>query len=159
MGFAYSATGMRAWNDPASLLPGEVYFAAAPTLAELQAAFPGYGTATLAEQAAVALSGTLSIALSGTLTLAATAFPIDAVTQQKLGAVVTTLVATGSFPGGGASYPMKDTAGTWHSLTATQYKAVAGAIAAYVAALVLIVDGNPTGATALPAASVALVVA
>jgi len=105
---------------------------------------------TLAQQAAAASVAGLSIALSGTMTLAATLFPTDPATQQKLGSVVTTLLATGAFPGGAVSYPMKDNGGTWHTLTASQYKTVAGAIAAYVAGCDLIAAGNPLGATALP---------
>ncbi|MHB8564415.1 MAG: hypothetical protein ACYDDA_10830, partial [Acidiferrobacteraceae bacterium] len=62
------------------------------------------------------------------------------------------------FPGGVASYPMRDAGGAWHMLTASQYKAVAGAIATYVAACDLIADGNPLGAVALPANSITLTV-
>lgn len=114
--------------------------------------------ATLSTSAAAALSAGLAITLSGTLTLAATVFPTDSVTTGKIGAVATTLNTTGEFPGGTTSYPMKDAAGVWHSFTVSQYKAVAAAIAGYVAALDLIIDGNPLGATELPAASVALTV-
>ena len=113
---------------------------------------------TLAQQAFVASGAGLTITLAGTLTLAATLFPSDQDTQIKLGAVITTVTATGAFPGGGTSYPMKDAAGTWHTFTVSQYEIVAGAIATYVAALDLIADGNPANATALPAASVSLTV-
>jgi len=109
---------------------------------------------TLAQQAMMAIDAGLTVTLSGSITLAATLFPTDAATQGKLAAVVTTINATGAFPGGGTSYPMKDAAGAWHTFNLVQYKAVAGAIGAYVAALDLIIDGNPTGAAALPAASV-----
>ncbi len=113
---------------------------------------------TLAQQAAAAIGAGITLTLSGTVTLAATLFPTDPATQAKLAAVVTTVTASGAFPGGASSYPMKDAAGTWHSFTSAQYVKVAGAIAAYVAALDLIIDGNPLGATALPAASVAVAV-
>ena len=113
---------------------------------------------TLAQQAANAAVAGLTIALSGTVTLAATMFPTDPVTQTKLGAVVTTLLATGAFPGGSASYPMLDAAGAWHTFTAAQYKTVAGAIASYVAACDLIAAGNPLGAAELPANAVSLTV-
>lgn len=106
---------------------------------------------TLAQQAAAAIGAGLTLTLSGSLTLPATLFPTDPVTTAKIGAVVTALLATGAFPGGATSYPMKDATGAWHTFTAAQYKAVAGALAAYVAALDLIADGNPMGATALPA--------
>ena len=160
MGFAYSNNGMtfRAWNSPSGLLPGEVYFAGPPDALQLGAAFPAYGTIPLAQQAAAALAAGLSIALSGSLTLAATTFPTDPTTTGKIAAVVTTLLATGAFPGGATSYPMKDVAGTWHSFTAGQYTKVAGALAAYVAALDLIQDGNPLDAAALPPAAISLAV-
>jgi hypothetical protein len=111
---------------------------------------------TLAQQALTAISAGLSISLSGSITLAATSFPTDPTTQVKLGAVVTAVMATGAFPGGGTTYPMKDLTGTWHTFTVGQYTAVAGAIATYVAALDMIADGNPMGATSLPVANVAL---
>jgi len=113
---------------------------------------------TLAQQAAMAAGAGLSVALTGSMTLAATVFPTDRMTQTKLGAVVTTINAAAAFPGGATSYPMKDAAGGWHTFNTAQYKAVAGAITAYVAACDLIADGNPLAATALPAASITLAV-
>ena len=108
---------------------------------------------TLTQQAATAINVGLMLTLSGSLTLSATLFPTDPATTGKIGAVVTTLLATGAFPGGATSYPMKDATGSWHTFTAAQYPKVAGALAAYVAALDLIADGNPLGATTLPPAS------
>jgi len=119
---------------------------------------PAPTTPTLAQQAAAAINAGLTLTLSGSLTLAATLFPTDPTTTGKIGAVVTTLLATGAFPGGTTSYPMKDSAGIWHTFTAMQYLKVAGAFAAYVAALDLIADGNPFAATELPPASVTIVV-
>ena len=113
---------------------------------------------TLAQQAQDAIQAGLTITLSGSLTLAATRFPTDASTQSKLNAIATVLATTGAFPDGSTSYPMKDSADSWHVFTVAQYKAVAGAIASYVAALYLIADGNPLSATALPTASVSLTV-
>ena len=113
---------------------------------------------TLAQQAATAMAAGLTISLSGSVTLAATLFPTDAVTQGKLAAVAAGLGATGQFPGGDTTFPMKDSAGAWHTFTQAQYKAVAAAILSYVAGLQLILDGNPLGVTALPPASVALAV-
>jgi hypothetical protein len=113
---------------------------------------------TLAQQAGAAISAGVTVTLSGSVTLAATLFPTDAATQSKLGAVITTLIATSAFPGGAATYPMRDSAGTWHTFTPGQYTKVAGAIAAYVAALFLIVDGNPMSAVALPSSAISLTV-
>jgi hypothetical protein len=112
----------------------------------------------LAEQAGAAISAGCTIALSGSITLAATLFPTDPLTQGKISAVVTTIDTTGTFPGGATTYPMKDAAGTWHTFSVAQYKAVAGAIAAYVAALDLIADGNPLAASSLPADAISLAV-
>jgi len=119
---------------------------------------PSPPSPTLAQQARGAAIGGLIVALSGSVALAATLFPTDRVTQQKLSAVVTTIAATGTFPGGATSYPLKDADGGWHTLTIDQYKVVAGAIAAYVAACDLIADGNPLSATELPASIVSLTV-
>lgn len=115
-------------------------------------------SASLALQATEAMAAGLTITLSGSVTLAATVFPVDPATTVKIGAVVTTILARGAFPGGGTTYPLKDASGAWHTFTIAQYEAVAGAIAAYVAALDLIIDGNPNGATSLPSASVSLTV-
>ncbi len=116
-----------------------------------------YAAPTLTQQAAVAINAGLTLTLSGSLTLAATLFPTDATTQGKL-ADMAAMAARGVLPLGATTYPMKDAAGTWHQFNAAQYQAVAAAIAAYAAAIILIADGNPFGATALPSASVSLTV-
>ena len=113
---------------------------------------------TLAQEATAAIMAGLTIALSGTMTLTDTVFPTDPTTQAKLNAVSTVVLKTGAFPGGTTSYPMKDAAGIWHIFTISQYEAVATAIAAYVAPLDLIIDGNPLNATALPSNHVSLTV-
>ena len=114
-------------------------------------------TLTLAQQAANAATGGLTITLSGTMTLAETLFPTDARTQKAIESM-NAMARAGVLPLGSTTYPMIDAIGTWHHFTASQYQAVAGAIAAYVAACDLIAAGNPLGVTALPAASVSLVV-
>lgn len=113
---------------------------------------------TLAQQAAAAATAGLTITLSGSITLAATLFPTDATTQRKLSNVAAVIGATGGFPGGVTTLPIKDASGAWHVLDLAQWKAVAGVIASYVAGLDLIADGNPLGATDLPSSSVALTV-
>ena len=118
---------------------------------------PAMPTPTLAQQAAAAIGAGLTLTLSGSLTLAATLFPTDAVTAAKL-ADMAAMAARGVLPLGATTYPMKDAAGTWHQFNAAQYQAVAAAIAAYAAAIILIADGNPFGATALPSASVSITV-
>lgn len=113
---------------------------------------------TLAERAAGALGEGLTITLSGSVTLAATVFPVDPTTMIKIGQVVTAINATGAFPGGAETYPIKDASGVWHSFTVAQYKAVAAAIAGFVGQLDLIIDGNPLGATELPSSAATLAV-
>ncbi|WP_428492173.1 hypothetical protein [Rhodopila sp.] len=134
------------------------FFATLPASAQAALTPPTQPIVLLPQQAAAAMAAGITLTLSGSITLASTVFPTDPATQTKIGGVVTTLVASGSFPGGVSSYPMKDANGTWHSFNASQYKVVAGAIASYAATLDLIIDGNPLQATSLPAASVTLTV-
>ena len=122
------------------------------------AAPPAPPAPTLAQQAAAAIAAGLTITISGTMTLAATLFPTDPTTTAKIIAVVTAINTDGTFPGGATTFPMKDSAGTWHIFTASQYKSVASALAAYVATLNLIIDGNPLDATSLPANAITLTV-
>jgi hypothetical protein len=117
-----------------------------------------HGGLSLPQQAQAALAGGLQITLSGSMALAATVFPTDTASQQKISDVVTTINATGGFPNGAAEFPMKDANGIWHDFTVSQYKTVAAALSGFVATLDLIADGNPLGATALPATSVTLTV-
>ena len=124
---------------------------------KLVAYTPPPPTLTLAQQAANAAISGLTITLSGTMTLAATLFPTDASTQKAIESM-NAMARAGVLPLGSTTYPMIDAAGTWHHFTASQYQAVAGAIAAYVAACDLIAAGNPMDAKALPAASVSLTV-
>ena len=168
--FKDSATGKIWAFDPDVLVTdaGGVYSFTAPhgvalavpaTLQPFTGAWPPPAPApTLGQEAAAAMRAGLTLTISGTITLPATVFPTDPTATAKIGAVVTTLLATGAFPGGATSYPMKDAAGAWHTFTVAQYPKVAGAIAAYVAALDLIADGNPMNATALPPASATLTV-
>ena len=112
---------------------------------------------TLAQQAANAAVGGLTITLSGTMMLAATLFPTDTKTQKAIESM-NAMARAGVLPLGSTTYPMIDAAGTWHHFTASQYQAVAGAIAAYVAACDLIAAGNPMNATALPSSTISLTV-
>ena len=111
---------------------------------------------TLAQLAALAMGAGLTLSLSGSIVLGATNFPIDGDTQAKIAAVITTINTTGTFPGGASSYPMKDSAGAWHTFSVEQYKAVAAAISNYVAVLYLIIDGNPFEVSALPSNAVSV---
>ena len=125
--------------------------------AQLVAYTPPAPALTLAQQAANAAIGGLTIALSGTMTLASTLFPTDTKTQKAVESM-NAMARAGVLPLGSTTYPMIDASEKWHHFTAAQYQAVAGAIAAYVAACDLIAAGNPLGAADLPAATISLVV-
>ena len=112
---------------------------------------------TLTQQAANAAVSGLTITLSGTMTLAAMLFPTDRRTQKAVESM-NAMARDGVLPLGSTTYPMIDAAGTWHHFTAAQYQAIAGAIAAYVAACDLIAAGNPMNATALPSSTISLTV-
>lgn len=118
---------------------------------------PAAPAPTLAQQAALASVSGLTITLTGSVTLAATLFPTDPTTQSKI-AAMNAMALTGALPTGFTTYDMRDASGGWHHFTAAQYQAVAPAIAAYVAVLSLIVDGNPNAPTTLPASSVTITV-
>ena len=91
------------------------------------------------------------------MTLAATLFPTDTKTQKAIESM-NAMARAGVLPLGSTTYPMIDASGTWHHFTAAQYQAIAGAIAAYVAACDLIAAGNPMNATALPSSTISLTV-
>lgn len=147
------------WVDVTAVSPApQVGWTATETNGVWSFAAPVVPAPTLAQQAGAALYAGMTLTLSGSLTLAATVFPCDPLTQAKIAGVATTINTTGGFPGGVSTYPMKDMAGAWHVFTLSQYKAVAGTIAAYASQLDVIVDGNPLGATVLPAASQSLTV-
>lgn len=112
---------------------------------------------TFMQTAQIALAAGLTVTTSGSIALDAVVFPVDPSTQIKLAAIITTISATGGFPGGLTAYPMKDAAGAWHSFTIGQYTAVASAIAAYASGLELIIDGNPLNAVVLPTPHVSLI--
>jgi hypothetical protein len=113
---------------------------------------------SISQAAVIASSAGLTISISGAINLDPTLFPIDPQTQSRLNAVVTAVAATGMFPGGTLTYPMLDSAGSWHLFTISQYLQVASAIASHVSTLYLIADGNPFGATTLPTPVAAVVV-
>lgn len=148
-------TRIASWSDLNDVLAQQAPSAWLLAAATLQ----GSGGLTLAQGATLALALGLTISLSGTMTLPPTVFPLDPDTQTKLNSVIATINATGGFPGGASSFPMKDATGAWHTFNSVaQYKAVAAALSGYAAPLYLIMDGNPLNATALPPSSVSLTV-
>lgn len=109
---------------------------------------------SLIHHAVTAAGAGLTVTIKGLP--ASTKFPTNATALQRMAAVMFIVNATGRFSAGFTTWPMKDRAGQWHSLTVDQYKAIATAITSYVAACQLIADGNPLGATELPDAEVDL---
>ena len=107
---------------------------------------------TLAQQAAAASFAGLTIDLNGTVAL----FPTDAATQGYINAEVTSILLNSTFADGTASVEWPDATGTLHNLSVPQFKAVAGAIGAYVAACRKCVIGS-AGAV-LPPSSITITV-
>jgi|SRR5579871_3746199 len=103
----------------------------------------------LAAQAASMLAAGLAITSTGTPALSAT-YPTDPATQQKMLSVQVVLTATGAFPGDAQTWQIKDAGGSWHTVTPAQYLAIGSALAAFVAQLDLVIEGQ---LTTLPAAS------
>lgn len=81
---------------------------------------------------------------SASAVVATATWPTDPTTQSHLAKLGTVLDVTGAFPGGAATWPMKDLSGAVHNLTVTQFKAVGAAISAYVGQADLIADGLST---------------
>lgn len=96
---------------------------------------------SLARQAQNRMAAGLTIVSAGTPALSAT-YPCDTVTQAKFVGVRLVLEATGAFPGGAVTWPVKDAAGKWRQTTPAQFTALALAVAGYVALLYLVIDGQ-----------------
>ena len=115
-GFAYSNNGLawRAWDDPNNLQAGGVYFAAAPTTAQLQAAFPGYDAAVAAQQAqatyAAAMAAGLTINSTGTPAVNGT-YALDQAQQEVITEVTDYIAKNNAFPGGLATVMLRTAAG------------------------------------------------
>ena len=104
---------------------------------------------TLAQQAQAAIGAGLAITSTGTPALSAT-YPVDAASQDHMVAEMTALLAVGTFADGTASVVWPDITGAPHTFNAAEFKALALAAGAYVAALFKVINGT---LTALPAAS------
>jgi len=158
MGYAYSNNGasFRAWNDPANLLPGEVYFAAPPTAAQLAAAFPAYGSVTPAQEAAAFLNtGTCAIA-SASMPAVNGTYAIDPASRATMGEVALGIQAGDGLPGGGASFIYDDALGA-HTFAAvgtiaaaTQFQAVAVGIRNAIYAATQAIQNRTTVVPAQP---------
>lgn len=154
LGIADCFHGGLVWAGVDGVSPApEVGWEASQTGGVWHFAAPAAPVLTLAEQAVARLAEGLSIASTGTPALSAV-YPADAAAQQKLLSIQTVLAGTGSFPGGAATWPLKDRSGAWHVVNVAQFTAIATAIAAFVAPIDLILDGR--AGVALPAASASI---
>jgi len=105
--------------------------------------------ATPAELAIAALNAGLAITSTGTPALDAT-YAVDPASQFKITAIVASIGASGSLPGGGSTITYPDITGTMHTFTSLHFVSLAVAVRDYVYAL-LVIQTNNSGA--LPAAS------
>jgi hypothetical protein len=106
--------------------------------------------ASLADLARAAATAGLIVTWSGR-TAEPVKFATDHQAMGHLTATAAVIATTGKLPGGAKTYPARSVDGRWNLLDVDEYRAVAVAAASYVSALGLIADGNPLGATDLPA--------
>ena len=159
-GFAYSGNGLsfRAWDDPNNLQAGEVYFAEPPTMAQLQAAFPGYNAAVAAQQAqatyAAAMAAGLTIASTGTPAVNGT-YALDAEQQQVVTELAAYIEKNNAFPGGLASVNLRTASGGEIAIpTITLWFAISTAIADFIAkADAVLITAQGGGSPTWPSAS------
>lgn len=107
---------------------------------------------TLAQQAAAALAAGLTITSTSTPTLDGT-YPLSDAMQANLVALEGYYQKFSTFPNGSATVSLKDTSGTVHSFTYTQFEALFQKLGDVRAALIDCVDGI---STTLPSASVTI---
>lgn len=155
--YAYSNNGLacRAWNNPAALQPGEVYFTQVPTSAQLAAAFPGYAAAAAAQagQAAynAAIAAGCAIVSTGTPGLSGT-YGISPQDEINITSLQTGIAAGAPWLG-----YYRDASGAQHTMTAPQFTAIATAILGYVEALeAALATALAGGAWAAPATPVTI---
>ncbi|MDR3415024.1 MAG: hypothetical protein P4L83_02465 [Nevskia sp.] len=119
---------------------------------------PAPSALTLAQQAEALLGMGLSITSTGTLALSAVIFPTDSDTQQWINSEMIALLNSGfvTFADGEATIDWPDSTGTGHPMTPAQFRAIAGAIGAFVSSCIKVRKGQ---LAALPAASVSITTA
>ena len=139
--FAYCNNGLsfRAWNNPALLEPGEVYFDHEPTSADLTAAFPGCAAAQAAQAAQAAYNAAIGagcqIASTGTPALNAV-YPLDDSVLITMNGEQAYIAVKGIFTNGQISRAWLDVSGAPHIFSSTAaFTAFAEAIAQYIDAL------------------------
>jgi hypothetical protein len=108
---------------------------------------------TLAQQAAVLLSGTLEVASTGTPALDGS-YAIDVTTQSHISAEMLCVQVTGKFADGTTSIAWQDVGGVVHTFPSTaSFQSFALAVAGFVAAAYKVING---ASTTLPTASVTI---
>ena len=106
---------------------------------------PAPPSPSLAQQAATLLAGGLAVTCTSDAALSAT-YPADQTSQTKMIGLQLGLTATGAFPGGATTWPVKDAATPpqWHVMTAVQFGELVTKMLAFVAACDLVIDGQST---------------
>jgi hypothetical protein len=113
------------------------------------AAPPAPPPPSLAQQATAAMSAALVATSTGTPALSAT-YAVDPTTQDHIQAETISILLNNTFADGTATLAWPDTTGAVHSFASVaEFKAFAGAVSAYVAALFKVINGT---LTTLPAA-------
>jgi hypothetical protein len=137
--YVYSNNGLafRAWNDPATLAPGELYFDHAPSGAELLAAFPAYTAAQAAQQAlgeaAALLASGLAITSTGTPAVNGT-YSCAEDQQTIITRVQAYITKNAVFPGGMSTLQLRTVSGGLISVPSVAlFQAIGSAIADFVA--------------------------
>jgi hypothetical protein len=136
-------------SDVAGIAPG---WSAAQGAGGWTFAPPAPPAPTLPQQAAAQLAAGLIITSGSAAALNGT-YPCDDVTQSEIQAEMISLLANGTFADGGTTIAWADTSGAAHTMTPTQFKAVATAIGAFVAGSVKVMKGQ---SATLPAATAAI---
>jgi len=103
---------------------------------------PATPTPTPAQQAAAAISAGVQVISTNTPALNGT-YAIDPASQMKIMATSQYISVNGKFYGGATTYPWLDMSGTAHTFpSVAEFQAFASAVAAYVAALDVIVASD-----------------
>jgi hypothetical protein len=153
MGYAVrnDGLGFHAVASPADCAADETYSATVPDQSASQIAAIALSAAIQAALAAgLAISSTSTPAIDGT-------YPVDAVTQTKIGQIEIFIQKNGTFPGSaGTSLAWFDTAGVAHIFpSVTLFSEFATAVANYVADLDLYGASAPGAALPSPSVNIA----
>ncbi len=138
--YAYSDHGMafRAWHDPRSLRPGEVFFDHHPTDEEIAQAFPNYPRRRAEAQRVIDRQSAI---VAGCKIECQSAPPLNGVyatdpaSLRNVRALAANMATSNRLPGGGAAFNFTDMSGRPHSFTLKQFIAFARALEDYAYAV------------------------